>query len=133
MFFRREKVQGQTFSQRLPALREAGFEVEERPERNALVRRGGFAASIAGQNGEPVILKAGRISESGLQLLVSHGYQTVWRQESGEEYPARAKDLTSFHEFLEDLRYVLGLPGRYNEGLGTTHAKHVYDRLARSR
>ncbi len=40
-----------------------------------------------------------------------------------------ADHLKALHAFSEDLREALGLTSLYNQGLGTTNEKHLYDRV----
>ena len=47
----------------------------------------------------------------------------------GKRFPIRKVDLETLHRFDEEVRYILGLKSLYNESLGTTNARTVYDRL----
>ena len=60
--------------------------------------------------------------------LEDRGYQKFWRRE-GKRFPIHLQDLRVFHRFIEEVRTVLGADGLYNESLGSTCARTVYDRL----
>lgn len=60
--------------------------------------------------------------------LEDRGYQKFWLA-SRERFPVRIGDLRFFHDFDQELRAVLGLKSFYNESLGSTNARTVYDRL----
>ncbi len=131
MFFRRKEQRDPSFSERLSALREAGFRVQEKGPEQAVVRRERCVALVEQRaGGSPRIVKCGYIFGDEAGYLTSKGFQTVWTTASGREFPATADQLADYHDFLEDLREYLGLPSLYNESLGTTHAVHRYDRVA---
>ncbi len=60
--------------------------------------------------------------------LEDHGYQKFWFH-NGKRFPIRLSDLRTFHRFIQEVRYNLGFPALYNESLGSTCARTVYDRL----
>jgi hypothetical protein len=60
--------------------------------------------------------------------LEYRGYQKFWFHE-GKRFPIHRKDLDTLHTFDEAIRYVLGLKSLFNESLGSTCARTVYDRL----
>jgi len=62
--------------------------------------------------------------------LEDRGYQKFWYSKSdGKRFPICKVDLEVLHRFDEEVRYILGLKSLYNESLGTTNARTVYDRL----
>jgi len=62
--------------------------------------------------------------------LEDRGYQKFWYSKSdGKRFPIRKVDLEILHRFDEEVRYVLGIKSLYNESLGSTNARTVYDRL----
>jgi len=62
--------------------------------------------------------------------LEDQGYQKFWLSKSeGKRFPIRKVDLEVLHRFDEEIRYILGMKSLYNESLGTTNARTVYDRL----
>ena len=60
--------------------------------------------------------------------LEDRGYQKFWYYE-GKRFPIKQNDLRVLHQFDEEVRAILGLKSLYNESLGTTCARSVYDRL----
>lgn len=62
--------------------------------------------------------------------LEDRGYQKFWYAKSeGKRFPIRKVDLEILHQFDAEVRQILGLTSLYNESLGTTNARTVYDRL----
>ena len=60
--------------------------------------------------------------------LEDRGYQKFWRHQ-GTRFPIRKAELQTLHHFDEEVREILRLPSLYNESLGSTCARTVYDRL----
>jgi len=60
--------------------------------------------------------------------LEDRGYQKFWRHQD-TRYPIRKADLETLHRFDEEVRQILHLRSLYNESLGSTCARTVYDRL----
>ena len=60
--------------------------------------------------------------------LEDRGYQKFWRH-LGTRFPIRKAELETLHRFDEEVRGILRLPSLYNESLGSTCARTVYDRL----
>jgi hypothetical protein len=60
--------------------------------------------------------------------LEDRGYQKFWYRQ-GARFPIRKADLEALHLFDEEVREILRLPSLYNESLGSTCARTVYDRL----
>ena len=60
--------------------------------------------------------------------LEDRGYQKFWYHQ-GARFPIRTTDLHKLHRFDEEVREVLRLQSLYNESLGSTCARTVYDRL----
>jgi hypothetical protein len=60
--------------------------------------------------------------------LEDRGYQKFWHRE-GARIPIRKPDLQALHRFDEEMREILRLRSLYNESLGSTCARTVYDRL----
>ena len=129
MFFRNKKAQNISFSERLDEVRKAGFTVQSEGSR-ARVSRRGFAAVMQEAEGEPALVgKAGVSVGDEIGLLVDGGYQKFFQTPSGRRIPALAEHLRELHAFQEDLREALGLVSLYNQGLGTTFDRHMYDRV----
>jgi hypothetical protein len=60
--------------------------------------------------------------------LEDRGYQKFWYRQ-GIRLPIRKADLEALHRFDEEVREILRLRSLYNESLGSTCARTVYDRL----
>ena len=60
--------------------------------------------------------------------LEDRGYQKFWYHR-GTRFPIRKTDLETLHRFDEEVREILHLQSLYNESLGSTCARTVYDRL----
>ena len=61
--------------------------------------------------------------------LEDRGYQKFWYHQ-GRRFPIRLIDLKTLHRFDEEVRNILQLKSLYNESLGSTSARTVYDRVA---
>ena len=130
MFFRRDKVQQQTFEDRLANLKQFGFQTVRQSSGAARVIREGCGAMVESiGDGKVKIGKAGVLVGEEIGELVNLGYQMIIRTPSGEELPALASHLKKLHAFDEDLREGLGLTSLYNLSLGTTTDEHLYDRV----
>ncbi len=75
------------------------------------------------RSGPPYFIVRGQNCE-----LEDRGYQKFWYA-SGKRFPIRLNDLRNLHRFDEEVREILGLKSLYNESLGSTCARTVYDRL----
>jgi hypothetical protein len=60
--------------------------------------------------------------------LEDRGYQKFWHHR-GTRFPIRKADLQTLHRFDEEVREILRWRSLYNESLGSTCARTVYDRL----
>jgi hypothetical protein len=60
--------------------------------------------------------------------LEDRGYQKFWYSD-GKRFPIQLPDLKALHRFDEEVRQILHLKSLYNESLGSTCARTVYDRL----
>lgn len=131
MLFRRERVKIPTLAERVNLLKQAGFTAEDLPDGRVKITKHG-AGAIAGDAGKnhPEIEKAGIVACGEIAVLLSGGFQMFLETPSGRRLPATATELTSLHAFEEDLKAALGLTDLYNTSLGTTSAKHLYDRVA---
>ncbi len=130
MFFRREKVQVLTFQNRVDALKQLGFTaVSESSGRVRVSDKAGYAAILADGGALPKIERTGILLGGEIAVLVNGGYQMFFRTDSGKKLPAEAEQLKALHAFDEDIREGLGLTSLYNEGLGTTTERHMYDRI----
>jgi hypothetical protein len=130
MFFKREKPVALTFSSQIDHLRKSGYAVSEGPGGINVVVRDQYAALVKpGVDGAAAIAVVGLALQGEVAELTDLGYQKIFRTPGGKLVPAVAEHLHGLHAFTEDLREALGLTSLYNEGLGTTNEKHVYDRI----
>jgi hypothetical protein len=143
MFFRRQRPHAPTWEERLPVLREAGFQVRAETGSRVWMRRGASAAVVENPGQTPPsprgrcslppvprIVLTGRWLGDQFARLVDGGFQKFWRAPDGREAPALAGHLSELHAFQEDLREALGLISYYHTSLGTTNDLHLYDRAA---
>jgi len=130
MFFKREKELVHNFGERLDELRSAGFGVESVGGGKARVTNGNLAIELReGADGQPTITDTGLAIDGEVAVLTDLGFQKIFMSAGGKKVPALAEHLHALHEFAEDVRESLGLTSLYNEGLGTTNEKHLYDRV----
>ncbi|MGA2184013.1 MAG: hypothetical protein ABSH47_13370 [Bryobacteraceae bacterium] len=130
MFFNRVKPRVTTFQQRIGSLAAAGLATRPDAGGGVRVTRGECAAVVSEAPGGLVSMgKAGILLGGDIAELVSAGYQMFLMTRSGRRAPALADQLHALHAFNEDLGEALGLDSLYNQGLGTTTARHLYDRV----
>jgi len=94
------------------------------------VRKAGCAAEIAAGDGGVVTLitRPGWVLGGQIAHLVDRGYQKFFKT-SKLEVPAVADQLRALHDFSDELKAVVGAEMLYNEALGTTSDRYVYDRV----
>jgi hypothetical protein len=130
MFFRRQKPKVLTFDDRIQSVRDAGFTVTRDGSGRPKVTRGAYAAVVEeADGGTASLVHTGIAMGSEIGLLTDLGFQKVFETSSGVREAATATELHELHDFTEDLREALGMTSYYNEGLGTTNERHVYDRV----
>ena len=130
MFFKRHKPVAATYSEQLDELRSAGYAVTPGAQGTSTVVQGKFGAVLVeGAGGQAAIHCLGLELEGEVAELTDLGFQKIFQTASGRRVPALAELLKELHEFDENLRQALGLTSLYNEGLGTTNEKHLYDRI----
>ena len=130
MFFKREKERVLGFSEQMDQLKSAGYAVEPSSGGLTRVANGNLAALLEeSASGTPAIVDSGLLIGQEVAVLTDIGFQKIFLAPSGKRTPALADHLTALHAFREDLGEVLGLTSLYNEGLGTTNEKHLYDRV----
>jgi len=61
--------------------------------------------------------------------LEDHGYQKFWLAPDGKRFPIKLQDLRELQRFDQEVRFNLKLKSLYNESLGSTSARTVYDRV----
>lgn len=129
MFFKREKIKVLDFAAHLEQLRSLGYQAESIPG-GARIVKGNLAARLAESTaGAPSITDVGIAVGAEIALLTDLGYQKIFLTPSGRKLAAVAEHLTALHAFEEDLREALGITSLFNQGLGTTNEKHLYDRV----
>lgn len=130
MFFRREKTHVLAFDEHLAKLKTYGIESQTLSSGRARVSREKCAAILADVSGiSPKIEEIGTAVGKEIAVLWSGGYQMFWATPGGVKVPARAEQLKALHDFEDDLKEGLGIVNLYNESLGTTSARHMYDRV----
>lgn len=129
MFFKREKPQVLTFSEQLEKLRSLGYQTGTTPQGTRVVKANLAALLREGKDGQPEIVETGLAIGDEVAVLTDLGYQKIFLAPSGKKLAAVADHLKALHDFDEDLREILGLTSLYNQGLGTTNEKHLYDRV----
>jgi hypothetical protein len=101
------------------------------------VRKYGCAAEIAaapdGTAAAPdgttlVLVRPGWLLGGQIARLVDRGYQKFLKTPN-LEIPATADHLRAIHEFSEELNEAAGATSLYNESLGTTSDRYLYDRV----
>jgi hypothetical protein len=94
------------------------------------IRKYGVAAEIAAAaDGTTLVLKRpGWLLGGEIARLVDKGYQKFLKTPK-LEIPASADHLRAIHEFSEELKKAAGAENLYNEALGTTSDRYVYDRV----
>lgn len=130
MFFRRERPKVLTFEDRLQMLRQVGFQVESLSGGRMQVTRQGCGAIVENAGGEvKIAVRPGVMAGGEVATLVDGGFQKYFMTPSGKKVPALAEHLKAVHAFQEDLREGAGLISLYNESLGTTSTRYLYDRV----
>lgn len=94
------------------------------------VRKFGCAAEIAAApDGTTMVLaRPGWMLGGQISRLVDRGYQKFLKT-AKLEIPATADHLRAIHDFSEELKEAAGATSLYNESLGTTSDRYVYDRV----
>jgi hypothetical protein len=94
------------------------------------VRKYGVAAEIAtaADGTTTVLARPGWLLGGQIARLVDKGYQKFLKTPK-MEIPATADHLRAIHEFSEELKEAAGATSLYNESLGTTSDRYMYDRV----
>jgi hypothetical protein len=118
------------FDQTLELLRNQGFEVKQLEQGRALVSKYGAGAVLASGKDTPVAfaVRPGAVVQGEVARLVDRGYQKFIKS-SKYELPATAAQLEAIHKFGEELKELAGGVNLYNESLGTTSDRYLYDRV----
>jgi hypothetical protein len=131
MFFRTEAAKKVGFQDYLTKAKDAGFAVSAIGASQAKVSRKNVAAIVEDVPGSPPKFaeSAGIIVGNEIARLVDGGYQKFIVTPSGKKRAALAADLYDLHNFDQDLRAAIGMPGAYNLSLGTVSNQYIYDRV----
>jgi len=96
------------------------------------VSKYGCAAELApgGAPGEPtrILARSGWVLGGEISRLLDRGYQKFLKT-SKLEIPATADILRAIHKFDEEMKEASGAQMLYNEAMGTTSDRYVYDRV----
>jgi hypothetical protein len=94
------------------------------------VRIYGCAAEIAAaaDGTTELLARPGWLLNGVISRLVDRGYQKFLKTPT-VEIPATADHLHAIHEFGEELKEGVGATSLYNESLGTTSDRYLYDRV----
>lgn len=116
----------------IAALRQQGFDVAEVPgvANRAVVSKNGFGAMLE-RNPENELRIVGKpmcILGGEMATLEDRGYQK-FLMTSSLTIAATAEHLRALHEFTEQLKEITGETTFYNESLGTTSDRYMYDRV----
>ncbi len=129
MFFKRKQREVPNYASQIDSLKAAGFETRLAAGAT-IVRRGGFAARLREDSGGVAeIADAGLALGEEIAVLTDLGFQKIFLTPGGKKTPALAEHLKGLHEFVEGIQKTVGLTRFYNDGLGTTNEKHIYDRV----
>jgi hypothetical protein len=75
-----------------------------------------------------VLARPGWLLGGQIARLLDRGYQKFLKTPA-MEIPATAEHLRAIHEFDEELKQAAGATVLYNESLGTTSDRYLYDRI----
>ncbi|HEV2645332.1 MAG TPA: hypothetical protein VGU46_03100 [Acidobacteriaceae bacterium] len=131
-----KKIAIPNFSDALAAL--AGHQFDVSAARDGAASAGkafqvskyGCAAEIAAapDGTTAVLARPGWLLNGLIARIVDRGYQKFLKTPK-LEIPATADHLRAIHEFSEELKEAAGATSLYNESLGTTSDRYVYDRV----
>jgi hypothetical protein len=131
-----KKTPPRTFTEALATLAGHQFDVSAARDGSSAgikayqVRKYGCAAEIAAAaDGTMMVLaRPGWLLGGQIARLLDRGYQKFLKTPR-MEIPATADHLRAIHEFDEELKQAAGATILYNESLGTTSDRYLYDRV----
>ncbi len=131
-----KKTTPRTFTEALATLAGHQFDVSSARDGSGTaskafqVRKYGVAAEIAAApDGTTLVLaRPGWLLNGQIARLLDRGYQKFLKTPK-LEIPATADHLRAIHEFSEELKEAAGATSLYNESLGTTSDRYMYDRV----
>lgn len=119
------------FDQTIEILRAHSFEVapSDAVAGGFLVSKKDAAAVLVAQQDAVVMaVGSGALVRGEVARLLDRGFQKFLKT-SQFEIPASATQLHAIHLFNEELKLLTGATSLYNESLGTTSDRYLYDRL----
>ena len=110
---------------------QAAFVVTELSPGKIELKKSGCVAYLENRSGKLIYSGTPYFVVHGINCeLEDQGYQKFWYSKpEGKRFPIRKVELETLHRFDEEVRYILGMTDLYNEALGSTNARTVYDRL----
>jgi hypothetical protein len=131
-----KKTSPRTFTDALATLAGHQFDVSAARDASGTgikafqVRKYGCAAEIAAapDGTTELLARPGWMLNGVISRLVDRGYQKFLKTPQ-TEIPATAEHLHAIHEFSEELNEAAGATSLYNESLGTTSDRYLYDRV----
>jgi hypothetical protein len=128
----KHNVRPASFEEIVEKLRVHGFDAAPAPgvEHGVLVSKFGAGAVLVPVKGAAAAyaVRPGMLLGGEIARLTDRGYQKFMKT-SQYEIPATAQQLQAVHMFSEELTQLTGGISLYNESLGTTSDRYVYDRL----
>ena len=126
-----KKSRHPNFDQTLDILRANSFDVSpyEGVAGGFLVsKHGAGAVLVPHEDWIAMAVTPGALIGEEVARLLDRGYQKFLKT-SKYELPASATQLHAIHLFSEELKQLTGATDLYNESLGTTSDRYLYDRL----
>ncbi|WP_263410667.1 hypothetical protein [Terriglobus tenax] len=126
----RKTQQQPKFDQVLSTLGNQKFDVSAGANGAKRVSKYGCAAEVrsATDGTTEITVRPGWLLKGEIARLVDKGYQKFLKA-GHTEIPATADNLRQLHTFSEELKEIIGANVLYNEALGTTSDRYVYDRV----
>ena len=126
----KKKARQAGFDEILNTLRNHGFEVgASNSEGGTLISKNGVGAVlVSGAAGPEFAVRPGALVRGEVARLLDRGYQKFIKTPH-YELPATAQLLEAIHNFSEELKELAGGTSLYNESLGTTSDRYLYDRV----
>jgi hypothetical protein len=129
----RKKTEQRSFNDVLARLGTEGFDVSPAKEGSKggyRVSRLGCAAEIApdADGNVEITARAGWVLNGQIARILDRGYQKFLKTPK-LEIAATADHLRAIHQFSEELKEATGAIELYNEALGTTSDRYLYDRV----
>ena len=128
----KKKRPSRSFDDVVAGLRQHGFDVTavQSVANRVVVKKNGCGATLqwAADGDVQIVGKPMAIVGGEMATLEDRGYQKFLVTDK-LTVAATAEHLRSLHDFSEQLKEVIGVPSFYNESLGTTSDRYMYDRL----